>query len=855
MATQTGVRKGTVLATSLDNWGARPALCTAAGAVSYEDLGERVADAAGLLGASPRLVLVEAAPTVDAVVALLAALAGGHPALVVAPGERERRDGIVDRYRPDVVCVGDDGWHPRELHPGSAHDLHPSLALLLSTSGSTGSPKLVRLSAANVDSNAAAIGEYLALTPDDRGITTLPLHYCYGLSVLTSHLAHGASVALTDTSVVDPCFWEAFHRHGPTGLAGVPHTFDLLDRVGFASMETPTLRYVTQAGGRMGPDQVVRYATLGAARGWDLFVMYGQTEATARMAYLPPELARSRPTAIGRPIPGGALRVAPVGAGSLARSGSDVAPGEVGELVYSGPNVMLGYAEGAADLALGRTVDELWTGDLARRSEDGLYEVVGRRNRFLKVFGLRIDLDQVEAALRERGVVAVCTGDDQRLVVGVESGPGGVPAPAHDEVAAMVRGPLGLPPSAVSVVGYERLPRLASGKVDLQAVARAGAPAPAPDPGDPSTSVAAVFGRLLGIDAVEETDTFVGLGGDSLSYVEASVALERLVGTPPPDWHVVPVGSLEALVRSERRPSRLARVDTTVVLRALAIVLVVSRHLGMAAAVAGGAHVLFAVSGFNLARFQLSRPAGRARRRALFTSVGRVAVPSVLWLSLVALVNGKYGVADVLLVDDIFVAEGEPYWRYWFVEALVQVLFVVALLYSIPGTARLDRRHPLAIPVALLALVSCSRLDLPALDAAGPWAAFMGPVLICFLLGWIAQRAAGPASRIGVSVAAVALVPGLFVNGQRDLAVTAALVALVWLPTLPVPRATVPALRLVAGASLWIYLTHWQVYPVAEAVLPPVLALPVVLAAGVGMWRVAEWVTARVRPRRDGAER
>ena len=846
---RTGVHEGPVLATSLATWGARPALCTVTGELTYRDLGERVGRAAEGLGPSPRLVLVEAAPTVDAVVALLAALAGGHPALVVAPGERDRRDGIVDRYRPDVVCVGDDGWHPRELHPGSAHDLHPSLALLLSTSGSTGSPKLVRLSAANVDSNAAAIGAYLSLTPDDRAITTLPLHYCYGLSVLTSHLAHGASVALTDTSVVDPCFWDAFHRHGPTGLAGVPHTFDLLDRVGFASMETPTLRYVTQAGGRMGPDQVVRYATLGAARGWDLFVMYGQTEATARMAYLPPALARSRPTAIGRPIPGGAFRIEPMSAGSVAGPGSDAAPGEVGELVYSGPNVMLGYAEDAADLALGRTVDELWTGDLARRGEDGLYEVVGRRSRFLKVFGLRIDLDQVEAALRERGVMAVCAGDDQGLVVGVESGPGGAPAPADDEVAAMVRDLLGLPPAVVSVVGYERLPRLASGKVDLQAVARAGAPASAPGPGDPS-SVAALFGRLLGVQRIEGTDTFVGLGGDSLSYVEASVALERLVGTPPPDWHVAPVASLEPLVRSERRPARLARVDTTVVLRAVAIVLVVSRHLGMAAAVAGGAHVLFAVSGFNLARFQLSRPADRARRRALFASVGRVAVPSIAWLSLVALVNGRYGLADVLLVDDVLVAEGEPYWRYWFVEALVQVLFVVAVLYSIPGTARLDRRHPCAIPVALLVLVSFVRLDLPALEAAGPWAAFMGPVLVCFLLGWIAQRAAGPATRVAVSVATAVLVPGLFVNGQRDLAVTAALVALVWLPTLPVPRSTVPALRLVAGASLWIYLTHWQVYPVAEAVLPPVLALPVVLGAGVGMWRVAEWLSARVRGRR-----
>ena len=188
--------------------------------------------------------------------------------------------------------------------------LHPELALLLSTSGSTGSPKLVRLSDRNVSSNAHTIGSYLELTPDDRGITALPLHYCYGLSVLHSHLAAGASVVLTDASVVDPCFTDALQAHGVTNVAGVPHTFELLERSGRDRLNVPTLRFITQAGGRMAPDRVEQWVRRAERWGAKFYVMYGQTEATARMAYLPPEIARRRPERDRPPDPRGVPRAA-----------------------------------------------------------------------------------------------------------------------------------------------------------------------------------------------------------------------------------------------------------------------------------------------------------------------------------------------------------------------------------------------------------------------------------------------------------------------------------------------------------------------------------------------------------------
>ncbi len=271
--------------------------------------------------------------------------------MLLVPGDPggAREDDVVAAYDPDVVVTGA-GWSPSGA-PAPRTRCTPTSRCCSPPPGSTGSPKLVRLSHENLQANATAIADYLGLRDTDVAATTLPMHYCYGLSVLHSHLAAGAAVYLTEHSVVDPCFWDAVREHRVSSFAAVPYTFDLLDRVGFAEMDLPSLRCVTQAGGRLAPERVRAYAALGRRRGWDLFVMYGQTEATARMAYLPPDLAETSPASIGVPVPGGAFALEPIPELPLDPGGHDV---EVGELVYSGANVMLGYATEPADLALGR---------------------------------------------------------------------------------------------------------------------------------------------------------------------------------------------------------------------------------------------------------------------------------------------------------------------------------------------------------------------------------------------------------------------------------------------------------------------------------------------------------------------
>jgi len=811
--------------------------------LTYADLAGRVAAFAGRLGADRRLVLVEGGNDAESVVAYLGALAANCPVLLTGPGQP--RESLAAAYDPDVVWTHADGLDERRAV--AATELHPELALLMSTSGTTGSPKLVRLSRANLLANARAIADYLAITDSDVAVTTLPLHYCYGLSVVHSHLLRGATLLLTDRSVADAEFWQSARLHGVTSFAGVPYTFELLDRVGFADMDLPRLRQITQAGGRMAPETVRRFAQLGTRRGWDLVVMYGATEATARMAWLPPLLAADAPDTIGIPIPGGSFTVEPLPERPLAGPGEP----EVGELVYRGDNVMLGYAECPADLALGRTVSELRTGDVGRQREDGLFEIVGRRSRMAKVFGLRVDLDRVERLLAAHGLVAAAADGGDALVLAVCSGAAPVDAA---RVTAVVRDEVGVPASGVRLVTPTELPRLPSGKTDYRALVQLaaveeGALRPSRDHLS-KPDVVGLFADLLGRPDASAADTFVGLGGDSLSYVEASLRLEGMLGELPADWPTRPFGDLACSGARSRRRGR--SVETGVLLRALAIVGIVGSHANLFA-VLGGAHVLLGVLGFNFGRFHADTP--RAERvRAVARSVVRVAVPSMLVIAISSIWVDGLGWTQILLLNGVLGPDGwsEPAWHYWFIECALALMLIAGLLLSVPQVDRLVRRAPFWLPLglALVGLVpryACREVfgsDVVhrhhGLFAAFPDGDFIHrahAVFWLFALGWAAARTVTVWHRLLLSAVVVACVPGFFVGDQtRDLVVVLGMLALIWVSRVRLPALLARAVGVLAAASLWIYLVHWQVYPWLEFRMPLAATL-LSLAAGVLAWQ------------------
>ena len=818
---------------ALARHGDRVAIVEADAVVSYAELAERVRHMQHGLGPARRLVAVELGRDLLSLVAYLGCLAAECPVLILPPGG----DAALARaYDPDVVLRPDgDRVDVQEHRSATAHELHPTLALLMSTSGSSGSPKLVRLSRRNLLANATAIGEALQIRADDRAITTLPLHYCYGLSVVHSHLLRGASVVLSELSVLDPGFWDLLRRSGTTTLPAVPYTFDLLERAGFADEHLPTLRCVTQAGGRLAPERVAAYAGLGAQRGWELFVMYGQTEATARMAVLPAHLARTRPTSIGGPVPGGSFGLAPV----------DGQPDGVGELVYTGDNVMLGYATDPADLALGRTVDRLHTGDLARQGADGLYEIVGRRSRFVKLFGLRLDQGHLEAHLKARGTSAVVEPvGEGRLGVLVE-GPADAPAVLDGVVDAT-----GLPRHAVVVRVVASLPRTTSGKPDAAAV-RVLLAEPVPAPTRRQDAVRALYEEVLG-GPVHDEDTFAGRGGDSLSYVEVSIRLEELVGSLPADWPTRTVTELAG--HGTRAVTRRPTVDTSVALRAAAIVLVVGSHADVFH-LRGGAHLLLLLAGYNLGRFQLSsdRP---HRARSLLRSAHRLVLPTVIWIAVVTVLTDQYGWTYLLpgsasLGPDTW----DLRWRFWFVEALATLLVCGAVLLAVPGLDRWQRRWPFLAPLVLVGVGLLLRSTV--VEQAGPAQRFTAPALLWLLaLGWAAAAASGPAQRLLVAALGVVGMLGWLGSTPRELVVLAGLAVLLCAARLPCPPQLARVAGVLAASSLYVYITHWQVHPVWDESVP-VLAFVASFAVGIAYWRLWSFAsrTLQLRDPRAAAVR
>ena len=354
----------------------------------------------------------------------------------------------------ELNCFGE--YHLLKTAHAASPAMNDELAVLITTSGSTGSPKLVMQSYKNITANAASIAEYLGITKEDRAITTMPMSYTFGLSIIQSHLLMGARIVATERTLMDKGFWALLKEQQVTTFGGVPYIYEMLKRLRFSRMDLPSLKYLTQAGGKLSKELVLEFAEICRDKGIRFIVMYGQTEATARMTYLPWESIFDKTASIGIAIPGGKLSLIDANDALIEESET------VGELVYEGDNVTLGYATAACDLA---SEDQrhgvLQTGDMAKRDNDGFYYIVGRKKRFLKLFGNRVNLDETEGLLNKEGFRCVCGGRDDLLRIYMESSCG----KSAEEAIAYISGKVGLNRSAFDVVMIDEIPRNDSGKV------------------------------------------------------------------------------------------------------------------------------------------------------------------------------------------------------------------------------------------------------------------------------------------------------------------------------------------------------------------------------------------------------
>lgn len=378
-----------------------------------------------------------------------------HLLEVYSPSYLYLPDELLEKYSYPVV-LSRFGYSLVKTNFETVYPLYDELALLLTTSGSTGSPKLVRQSYKNIQANTDSIVEYLELDDTERPVTTLPMNYTYGISIINSHTQVGATMLLTTNPIVSKDFWSFMKDNHATSFGGVPFTYEMLKRIRFFRMDLPDLRTMTQAGGKLAPELHKEFAEYAEKTGKHFVVMYGQTEATARMAYLPYDKSLEKFGSMGIEIPGGRFILRDVNDNPIEQ------PDVVGELVYEGDNVTLGYAQCGEDLIKGdERGGRLETGDMAKRDEDGYYYIVGRKKRFLKLFGNRVNLDEIDRMVKAAFEDTDCasTGTDELMQIFITN-------PAHkDAVLELIHDRTHLNPRAYTVRIVDEIPKNEAGKV------------------------------------------------------------------------------------------------------------------------------------------------------------------------------------------------------------------------------------------------------------------------------------------------------------------------------------------------------------------------------------------------------
>lgn len=824
---------------NLDQFGDRVALIAEDDTpLSYPGLLALGVDVIRPLGDTRRLVAIELATAVEPIAAYVAALRAGHVVIITNEGGGDAGSRVSKTFQPEFVFSrtgGSWGWQSR---PAGPHDLHDDLAVLLSTSGSTGSAKLVRLSHAALIANSTAIIDYLDYQPGETAFVALPLYFSYGMSILNSQLLSGGTLVLNTLSVTEPEVWQRFERHRATSLTGVPHTYELLEQAHFLTTDHPSLRYMACGGGKLAPTKVETFARHAHARGQRFYVTYGQTEGGPRMAYLPPEHAMIHPDCIGRAIPGGTFRL------------DNVTAEGVGELVFSGPSVMMGYALSTADLRRGREVSELRTGDLAAVNDAGYYRIVGRANRFSKIFGVRIGFDDVERLMAETGVEGAVSGDDEGLVIATPHR-----GRAH-ELRDTLASHLKIPTARVFVAEVDAIPRHASGKVNYPAILRL---RPTRDDVAPG-SLRSGMADILGVRAVRPDDTFVGLGGDSLSYVQAALLLEHVLGHTPEDWENTPFNVLEqATATRHAKPS--FSLESGVVIRALAILFVVVNHVAQLG-IGGAATALMVMAGVNFSRFQVPRLTSGGSAELIKSTFLRLVLPYLAVVTVYTIAIGEIFWPQYLLVSNFtpgfFVGGEQRFSVYWFIEAYVGLVAFFALLFWAPAVRRYAGRRPTAFTVGAfaisvgLAVTARSFPDVPAFYGATPVS-----LAHVFLFGWLVDIARTNAARIALLAGGIALFYRFDAGDMVALPIVAtALAALLFVRLVPVGRVLGRVLSVIAAASFHIYIVHgFVIHAVRDLgmLFGPEISLTsasVEVLAGVGLGVMVWWVIDRATSRR-----
>jgi hypothetical protein len=627
---------------------------------------------------------------------------------------------------------------------------------------------------------------------------------------------------LSADSVLDEEFWHTFTDNQCTSFAGVPHTFQVLDKAGFLQRDLPSLRYITQAGGRLKPELVSRFSTELAQRNIRFFVMYGQTEATARMAYLPPEHLQQYADCIGISIPDGTFRL-------INEAGQPITQKETpGELVYEGPNVMMGYAVRRADLEKGREINALYTGDIAVLNEANLYKIVGRKSRFIKPFGLRIALDEVEQLLEAQGYDAIATGHDERLAIAT------LDTDSTAAIQAYLSTKLSFPETAITVLPYKSYPVLPSGKMDYKAILERTdqVEQDASKPSGQPTMVLDIFRSVFNAETLLPADSFLHLSGDSLVYVSLTMKLEDHFGYLPKNWQELTIGQLEGLQIKE---DKIATLNAEVVFRVAAILGVVSTHAKLYL-LHGSVLLLLLLAGYNFFRFQTKHLLNGNPHLILKPIIKNIMLPYYVIAILFLVYQQDFYWPLLLLISNFFGGYAQTnsfVASYWFLEAYIQVILIFCVIFLPRKIRAFARTRPFTTGLSLFSLFLILRLTVPILWNA-PHLDIRVPhmLLYVFSFGGLIYLAQSKQQKFIVTLLAFPLF-FLVIGGYQGTVYTVITLVLVWTPTINLYSFTLKKLiASTAESSFYIYLFHmFPVYfivlkePAAEALHYKLLAV------------------------------
>ena len=387
--------------------------------ISYGQLAEKVGEFGSIIADDSSvkpLIINICTNTIPCIVGYISFIENGYTVMMIPDTlPLKKYQEIINNYRPDYIYVPEThiliahianntgcrkkilGYMNYVLYSTRSGDndickINDSLALLLSTSGTTGSSKMVRISYKNIESNTVSIIKSLGIERDDAAITSLPCSYTYGLSVINTHIYVGATILVTDYKVADRRFWDFFTSKGGTSFAAVAYTYRMLMRMGFHKWSLPTLNKMTQAGEKLNGTVYEYLTNMSESKHIRFQPMYGQTEATARIAVMPYvdgyKVLKEKAGSVGRVIEGGEIII------------SDKDENGCGRIIYCGENVTMGYAYGRESLG---NADErngrLDTGDYGYVDKEGFLYICGRKDRYVKYAGKRIELDELESEL------------------------------------------------------------------------------------------------------------------------------------------------------------------------------------------------------------------------------------------------------------------------------------------------------------------------------------------------------------------------------------------------------------------------------------------------------------------------